>query len=575
MARYRGTQHAVFSFRLDSLPYTLPVSWRNCHIGIILDKAYRSKILFIFLQNFMFIFVRKINEEKTMKKKLLILASLLATTTSFASENSDPLEQIFKRYQQHVVAIYNDDMGVDALTGEESQSMGTGFVIDPALGLIATNYHVFSHTMIAAPHISMFDGTVYEPRDVSLVYSNPTGFQHDFAILKIKGFNYPLKPMDFEIDPQNIPSQAKIGIMGCNEGIPESLIVGYLADKYNVESSVFDLPYGTYPSYTLSASTEGGSSGSPAFTSGGKVIGIHAAGSSAHAYIVPIYYILDILKDLVLGKIRPSYSLGIDFEAKQLHDLKEYRKFKDAEVNFAVSKREEYRKRTLAISGINPLFAKENGVEIGDVLKKVNGVIIGPDYYKLHQIVHQAGVSEESVNLTIDRFGKEVVVTCKPALIEAARIKGTQFLDVWIFPATATHTYHYGVKSNTPIIVKHDDRHEEEGTNIFKVTQIFDTKVETFDDFIMAAYKTIYQDMQLKFPLYLSGFTHSSNKAMADINLSMHKGKPLYVIQYNDKTQDWDNVEYKKYLKLPKKKVKVVKTKSTKKSGSSIHEESK
>lgn len=489
------------------------------------------------------------------KKSLFTL--LLMTSVSYASSQSQerlvperPLAEAFQYYSNNFCQIINDNFQIDGSSGEQARNTGTGFIFDADEGIIITNHHVYSGAIIGQPKVVMSDGKAYRGPDVELLYSNPTGMAYDFAILRIRGFKHTsANKLIFEPNPANVKLQTEVGIIGCNEGVQRSLVTGYIADKYEVSGKgEFGFKYLTVPAYTLSAMITGGSSGSPVFDSEKRIIGINHAGTEQHSFVVPIAFVLEAIEKIQRGIPKTIFSTGLTLAAESVDELEQYFRFKDQRLIDKISETEDYRLRMLTVQAIHPLVEQAKQFHVGDIIKAINGEVIGPDYLKLHKLVNEAGMQDAAVTVTIDRFGNELEFQLKPTPYSFERIKGTLIEDGWFLAADSNIRSLYGIPEDTP--VTYLNGHETSALMI--VSSVAGTQVKTFNQFIFEVNKLLKSE-EYSFAIGLSKTASDPGSVMAALDLSTLEGMELFVRQFDQKTNKFVNISYDKYLSGPLK----------------------
>jgi len=262
-----------------------------------------------------------------------------------------------------------------------SNSLGSGFVIDPA-GIVVTNNHVIG-----------------DANDISVIFSDGTRLKAeivgkdskvDIAVLKVKT-DKPLKAVPFG-DSDSIRPGDWVMAIGNPFGLGGSVTAGIVSARgRNIDSG----PYDNY--IQTDASINKGNSGGPLFNMKGEVIGINTAilsptgGSVGIGFAVPASTAIPIIDQLrQFGETRRGW-LGVRIQNVD-----------DATAE-ALSLGGA---RGALIAGIDEKGpAKPAGFEVGDVIVRFDGKEV-KDSRDLPRIVAATPVGK-AVDVTIIRKGKE------------------------------------------------------------------------------------------------------------------------------------------------------------------------
>jgi serine protease Do len=271
--------------------------------------------------------------------------------------------------------------------GEKVNSLGSGFVIDPA-GYVVTNNHVIEGAdaiEVIFPNGSKLKATLVG-----------TDTKTDLSVLKVEP-KTPLKAVKFG-DSRSMRIGDWVMAVGNPFGLGGSLTVGVISARgRNINAG----PYDNF--IQTDAAINKGNSGGPLFNMKGEVIGINTAiispsgGSIGIGFAVPTELAQNIVQQLIeFGETRRGW-LGV--RVQPVTD------------DVAASLGMESAKGAL-ISGVAKGGPVENGpIQAGDVVLKFDGKDIN-EMRDLLRIVAESPVGKE-VDVVVYRDGKEETVKVK------------------------------------------------------------------------------------------------------------------------------------------------------------------
>ncbi|MGD0635287.1 MAG: Do family serine endopeptidase [Beijerinckiaceae bacterium] len=298
----------------------------------------------------------------------------------------DLFDEFFKKRQQQG--------GSDAPHQHErrSNSLGSGFVIDPS-GIIITNNHVIA-----------------DANEVTVIFTNGQKLRAevvgkdakiDVAVLRVKP-EKPLKSVKFG-DSEKMRVGDWVMAVGNPFGLGGTVTAGIVsARNRNIESG----PYDDF--IQTDAAINKGNSGGPLFNMDGDVIGINTAilspsgGSIGIGFATPSDAVLPIIEQLEkFGETRRGW-LGVrirnvDDSVAQSLDL--------GNVRGAI---------VMGLDAKSPASAA--GLETGDVIVKFDGKPV-TESRDLQKIVAQAAVGKD-VEIVVMRHGHEVTTSVRLGLLE-------------------------------------------------------------------------------------------------------------------------------------------------------------
>ena len=262
------------------------------------------------------------------------------------------------------------------LPGEFS---GTGFIVDKARGIIATNEHVVDSTSVTTLKVTFHNGRKLDAR---VLYVDPLV---DFAFVQVPPES--LKDMDIAAlllakDEPQIGTQ--VTIVGSNEGYQFSVHEGQITNLYDT-TGFFSHRY-----YGLSSNTRGGSSGSPLVDARGQVIAIKSAGSDGgHNFAIPSLYLRDALMRVQEGRRPLRRWTGLSARPVSLDDAHRFYHFPEKEIDGYAARHVEAKSQALVVLKCLGGTPSSSAFQLGDVIWRVNGQEIGADHYLLDKIVNQ------------------------------------------------------------------------------------------------------------------------------------------------------------------------------------------
>lgn len=291
----------------------------------------------------------------------------------------DLFEEFFKKRQQQ------QQDGGDPHAERRSNSLGSGFVIDPS-GIVVTNNHVIAD----ANEITVIfnDGQKLRATVVG------TDTKVDVAVLKVKP-EKPLKAVKFG-DSEKLRVGDWVMAVGNPFGLGGTVTAGIVSARHrNIDSG----PYDNY--IQTDAAINKGNSGGPLFNMDGDVIGINTAilspsgGSIGIGFATPASTVSPVIEQLrKFGEVRRGWIgvriQSVDETIAQSLDLGGV--------------------RGALVSGTDPKGpAKAAGLQTGDVIIKFGDQDI-KDSRELPKIVAQAPVGQD-VPVVVIRGGKQMTLT--------------------------------------------------------------------------------------------------------------------------------------------------------------------
>ena len=305
----------------------------------------------------------------------------------------DLFEEFFKRQLQRRGGPGGDNGGGEDLPhSRRSNSLGSGFIIDPS-GIVITNNHVIEGANDVT--VILTDGTKLKAE----ILGKDTKI--DVAVLKVKS-DRPLKAVRFG-DSDKMRVGDPVMAVGNPFGLGGTVTAGIVsARNRNIESG----PYDNY--IQTDASINKGNSGGPLFDMAGEVIGINTAilspsgGSIGIGFATPANTVLPIIDQLrQFHEVRRGW-LGV--------------RIQNVDEGIAESLGLGAPRGAL-VAGIDDKGpAKPAGLKAGDVIVKFDGKEV-KESRDLPKIVASTPVGKE-VQVGIVRDGKDQDLTVKLGRLE-------------------------------------------------------------------------------------------------------------------------------------------------------------
>jgi serine protease Do len=333
--------------------------------------------------------VVNISATQTMEDKHASAAPQLEPGTPF----DDLFEEFFKRRQQGGGGgSGNNDTPLPRPHERKSNSLGSGFVIDPT-GIIITNNHVIA-----------------DANDITVIFTDGQKLKAeiigkdskvDVAVLRVKP-EKPLKSVKFG-DSEKMRVGDWVLAVGNPFGLGGTVTAGIISAHHrNIESG----PYDNY--IQTDAAINKGNSGGPLFNMDGEVIGINTAilspsgGSIGIGFATPAATVMPVIDQLQkFGETRRGW-LGV--------------RIQNVDESIAESLNLGPVHGALVAGTDDKGPAKAAGIQAGDVIVKFDGVDI-KESRDLPKVVASAPVGKD-VNVTVMRQGKELTKTVKLGRLE-------------------------------------------------------------------------------------------------------------------------------------------------------------
>jgi serine protease Do len=298
----------------------------------------------------------------------------------------DLFEEFFRRHQQ------GNDRQDQKQRQRKSNSLGSGFVVDPS-GVVITNNHVIADanevTVIFADGQKLKGDLVGKDEKV------------DVAVLRVKP-DKPLKAVKFG-DSEKMRVGDWVVAVGNPFGLGGTVTAGIISARHrNIESG----PYDNY--FQTDAAINKGNSGGPLFNMAGEVIGINTAilspsgGSIGIGFATPAATVVPVIDQLEkFGETRRGW-LGVHIQNV------------DDTIAESLNLGQVHGALIAGTDDKGP--AKAAGLKAGDVIVKFDGIEI-KESRDLPKIVAAAPVGKD-VAIVVIRQGKQITKTIKLGRLE-------------------------------------------------------------------------------------------------------------------------------------------------------------
>ena len=299
----------------------------------------------------------------------------------------DLFEEFFRRHQQG-----GNDRPDQKPRERKSNSLGSGFVIDPS-GIVITNNHV-----------------VADANEVTVIFTDGQKLKAevlgkdekvDVAVLRVKP-DKPLKAVKFG-DSEKMRVGDWVVAVGNPFGLGGTVTAGIISARHrNIDSG----PYDNY--FQTDAAINKGNSGGPLFNMAGEVIGINTAilspsgGSIGIGFATPAATVIPVIDQLEkFGETRRGW-LGV--------------RIQNVDDTIAESLNLGQLRGALVAGTDEKGPAKAAGLKTGDVIVKFDGIDI-KESRDLPKIVASEPVGKE-VEIVVVRGGKQITKTIKLGRLE-------------------------------------------------------------------------------------------------------------------------------------------------------------
>ena len=419
-------------------------------------------------------------------------------------------------------------------TEAKGTSFATGFIVDAAQGIIATNRHVTGSSP-SYVKINFYDGSFTEAQ---VLYYDPT---HDFGFYKIDP-----NEVLFELQAVQLGSWRNLALGD------ELLLIG------NNEKEEYSIKFGTVANLNVNKGDRhssyihttfdrtGGSSGSPVWNTKGEVIAIHARGTDTSSFELPIDYVIDTLKQIQNGETIQRGEIGVDLELISIGEAIKHFGLPEAS-RAEIGPSESGTPKVIQIESIIPKTTGESNLLASDIIYRINGLLIRDDLYTFDGILNENAGG--NVTLAIYRNGEAVTVEVFVEDIGLKKVRrfvrfaGSVFHDITpqlrhllYFEADGVYLPHADAGSSFSRV----GIRERSGNSKVVVLEINGRAIRNLDDFISACGEI--SDGQHTY-VVIRGFNRfDSSPTPRSLTINLKFG-PLDVFELNESNLDWEKVE--------------------------------
>lgn len=474
---------------------------------------------------------------------LIFIISSIISTQVFAASTLNP--KLIQEIKQGVVSISNNTR--KAAYSRIFPRKASAFLIDKKQGIFVTNAHVANDSLINNITLTTFNGREIEAK---FLYSDP---HKDFAFLKAETKNIPDDVIELKLKDQNLKTYQPLFIISNNEGKDFSIQTGNMISQYN---SIGDFPAQTI---TISLNTRGGSSGSPVLDYEGNVVALNFGGHETYADALKIAYVIEALPFIKNNKTPPRQTTGAFATYHSLDQAVKYQKFPKKLVKDYIKKYPNAFNKALTIYQIQ--YNNTNSpLKTGDIIWQVNGEDIGPDMYKMDNIINNA---TSPITITLYRNGEKQNITLTPNNINQHKInRMVIFGDTVFYEVNETINLITGAPLGSLFVTNVEEGasfdklpviygfssgfHALQGLRMVNIEGFNDKQITSLDELINAIPALVKQKyFTVNYKNYFFGFGVGNmqllnrNPSIATIEYESYASEPVE-LKFNPKTLNWD-----------------------------------
>lgn len=425
---------------------------------------------------------------------------------------------------------------------------GSGFIVDKDRGIIATNKHVTGYMTVSTYMVKFSDGSSVEACQM------PMATLADYAFLKVDPEKLPKNAIALEFAKDPIAVNQTVYSMGNSARDEFSTFKGTV---YSIYENLG--PYGEQ-SFNFSGLTVGGASGSPIFDDHGKVVGIVYGGKFTSGSGLPASYLIDALQSIKDGKKPQVWGVGVVAGYGVISNYEKAGLLPKEVVDQYNEKFPESHNKVAIVQGTVKGTPASEVLEVGDLIWKLDGELIGPNLYQFEKSVNHADGKE--VRIEVYRDGQLIDVKLKPyALSSDPYKKFISFADVTWFGNNEYVKFMLGEKnpgvfimgmgqtSPFKILLKNDHFYFPGFMNsrIFSIKELNDKPIKSLEDL-----EKVIPELAKKQTFSMRYIDYSGSVGLGNFS-SMDRQERMAIITYagkfdspklysfNDNTLEWDS----------------------------------
>ncbi|MBM3214388.1 PDZ domain-containing protein [Candidatus Poribacteria bacterium] len=465
-----------------------------------------------------------------MGRRLANVLLLVAVTVPFPLSAARDWTEDIARFKPSVVNI---ERSAEVVFESESQgtSYATGFVVDGARGIIATNRHV-TGVSPAYVKVNFYDGSFTEAH---LLYYDPI---QDFGFYKIdpEQVGFELQQVSFE-SWRNLSVGDELLMVGNNEKEEYSIKTGAVTNLIVNKGD----RHGAYLHTTFDRT--GGSSGSPVWNARGNVVAIHAAGTDTSSFELPSDYLTTALKQLQAGERIARGDTGADLELISIGEAIRHYRLPGASAAEIGPSMTGGTPHVIQIEGIIPQTPSAGLLQPGDIIYRADGKLLRDDLFLYDRILDDYVGS--TVAMEVYRNGELLRLDVPVFDLETgklrrfARFAGGIFHDLSL---NLRHQIHIeGDGGFMPFAVAGSSFsragvRDRNGNSKVLIIELNGVPVRSLDDLVNAA-RTIPSGLHTYVVAHDYNLYDSSAKPRS-LTLNLQYG-PLEVFTWDEPTLDW------------------------------------
>lgn len=360
-----------------------------------------------------------------MLKKIFNRAKLifaLTTIVSYGALAAETANSKINQKSKHAIVNIDISSSLKAYGAFSTASLGTGFLVDKAKGIIVTNKHIANPITVSTFKLTFHNG---QTAFAKLLYSDPW---LDFSFLQVDPSTLPSDIQELSFCKNEPKLGENVIIVGNNEGKSFSTQNGKVSDLYVITGSM------PQHSITISLNTKGGSSGSPVLNLSGEVVALNYGGSDTYALGLHPAYIKAALESIKKDKTPSRKHIGAIVELYSLSDAAEYRNFPQDKTKEYIKKFPNSMSNALVVAYTLQGSPAQSSLFAGDIIWAIDGKMVGPSLSTFDMAMNQT--SKDFVTLSIYRNGESISLNVNLYNLEDHIItRMVQFAGVMFFEA--------------------------------------------------------------------------------------------------------------------------------------------